>query len=738
MTEFAMLAGVDQWLRSAHENTSVDLHEQTVQLAWQHEELQEPKAETISPAGLAFDPWCRVYHSLPENNDIEKLLWSEKRQPERAKSLFTAEHYHLGEFTSTQKRTDVSRPVGLAVDRKGRLFIADSGNQQIHIFDLVENTLIRTLHLDGVPSVVRSDGQQVFVIVSLETDDTQFDDTKLIKLNATQLPQSVALALPTEVKKFSLDSVAVNQQGRIFVLLNAGTEDALIWAIDGQNDIIDVPFATDILAAQDDVIVVAGAVNGDFQRFRISSNSIAQMPHLNARYYDGRGIALDPLGNIAYWSHKGLMNATVAKIKYVSHGRFISFRLDNQEMQRRWGRIFIDACLPVGTQLKLGYIVSDEHLSGTQIPATPPQNFGEYELIRPDLTPPLPSHLALNNTDVRQSLHRRSQHRELPWSFTDEPWRTYEAPVNAPAGRYLWLVIDLFGKSHSSPKIKNIRVEYPAVDVLRRLPRVFAEQGAASDFLHRYLTLLNSNFDELEKRSNERHQLLDPFAAPNASLPWLSSLLGMELDARWSHEAKRQIIKEAMWLFKFRGTLAGLKRFIEIYLQRDITIVEHFQVRGLGGAIVGEDSGIASNSILGAGFRIGGKLGEENAHSIAQQEHSDELQTEVSLVDAISLHAHKFSVIVPTLLNDEMRSVIEHILDLHRPAHTVFDICSVDSGMRIGTGLHLGMSSVVGQSSGFGQVQIGKTVLGTTDVLGQAKSGMTVGNSQIGFDSRVG
>ncbi|MFA3790000.1 phage tail protein [Aliiglaciecola sp. SL4] len=756
MSQFAMIAGVDQWMRVAHDNTSVDIQQQSVQLAWEHQAMLDSHAFSAQPAGLIFDPWCRLYHAIPEDNRIDKLLWSEKRQASRAKSLFRTLQQNYGEFVGQQQQSDLSTPVGLVVDRKGRLFIADSGNQRILIFDLIDNKLLRSLYLDGTPSVLAGDGQQVYAVVSTyhpaSATTAVAPANRLFQLSATAEAVEVDVQFPEDIPSVVISSVTIGADGRVFVLVGGGTETAAIWAIDGENVLIDVPYANDILATDDNTIVVAGAPDADFQRFRVTPNSVARLPHLQGPYYDGRGIALDPFGKVVYWSEKGLMYATVAKIQYANQGRLVCFRLDNNEMQRHWGRVFIDACLPVGTFVKLGYIVSDEQLNGPQLAASAPQNIGEYELNRPDLTPPLPSLLAVEEVLVSQKLHRRSQNRELPWSFTDEPWRTYEAPVNAPAGRYLWLVIDLFGKSHASPKLKNIRVEYPAKDLLRRLPRVFSVQGAASEFLDRYLTLLNSNFDELEQRSDERHRLLDPLSTPIAALPWLSSLLGMELDNRWPEVAQRQIVKEAMWLFKYRGTVAGLKRFIEIYLQRNITIIEHFQVRGLGGAFVGEDDALAANSILGAGFRIGGKLGETEATRIATEKNpvsgeqnltdaeiqGSSNQVAVSYLDAISLHAHKFSVIVPVVLDEQSRAVVEHILKIHRPAHTVFDLCSVDSGMRIGTGLYLGMSSVVGQSSGFGQLQIGKSVLATTDVLGQAKSGTIVGNSQVGFDSRVG
>lgn len=738
MTDFAMIAGTDHWLRVSHENTSVDLTQGIVQLAWQHAELfnhkQESSEQGLSLAGLVFDPWCRIYHSVPEEDRVDRLLWDNRRYPERAKSLLKTLPAKVGDFISTKPQSDVSHPQGLAIDRKGRLFVADSAHHRILIFDLTDNTLIRSINLHGQPSALCCDGNKVIAAVHCGDADT----SQLLQFDTTSAAESVAIEPMQGTEAMLVHGVTVDQTGRVFVLYKANTEHAVIWAIDGRNEPIYVPYASAVLAIENQQIVIARRPNSDFLRFRVTPQDISQLPQLQARHYDGRGIAVDPMGKVAYWSSKGVLNATVAQIKYVNQGRLVCFRLDNQEIQRRWGRIFVDACIPVGTQLKIGFIVSDESEVGPQMNAQPPVNVAEFELTRPDLTPPLPSALSANSLQAEQKLHRRSQHRELPWSFTDEHWRTYEAPVNAPAGRYLWLVIDLYGKSHVSPKIKNIRVEYPAIDLLRRLPRVFAEQGAASDFLHRFLSLLNSNFDELDKRSVERQRLLDPLSTPEAMLPWLSSLLGMELDHRWSEAAKRQILQQAMWLFRYRGTVAGLKRFIEIYLQRNITLIEHFQVRGLGGAFVGQSDALAANSILGAGFRIGGKLGETDKSVSQTQWITGQDQSPITMIDSITQHAHRFSVIVPVILSAEQRAVIEHILDIHRPAHTLFDICSVDSGMRVGTGLHLGMTSVVGSSSGFGQIQVGNSILGQTDVLGQAKSGMTVGNTAAGLDSRVG
>ena len=729
MQNFAMIKGNDAWLRVAHQDTSLDQRKECVQLAWHYPDVAQSGESEVVKGGLAVDPWCRVYHTIPEEGRVERLYWDDRLDAESARSLFDEQPFWLGDFQYQSEPLSLLNPGPMAITDTGHLFLADTGVQQIHIFDLLEGKKRRTLYLPHPVCDLCHLRDRVYALIYNEL----IGEAQILRINTSDTPELLDISLPDYMQSLLPGGIAVDGAGRLFILFNSHEQDACIWATDGKNERINVPFASDLQFVDSNILVVARSPGAEFLRFYIRPGNYEERPPLQALSYDGRGIASGPEEQIIYWGNTGVLSATEVKPKFVNRGRLICFQLDNQQLQRRWGRVFIDACIPPGTQLKLGFIVADDKTLGPTVSPSPPVNLAEYQVLRPDLSPPLPAEHALQQVNVDFDLHRRSQSRELPWSFTEEHWRTYEAPVNAPPGRYLWLVIDVFGKSFSSPKISQIRVEYPSRDLLRHLPRVFAQSVHTSGFLDRYLSLLNSNFDELDKRAENRDVLVNPVSAPNAVLPWLSSLIGMELDWRWSETAKRQILKEAMWLFKYRGTVKGLERFIEIYLQRQVTIIEHYRTRGLGGAFVGESEELASSAILGAGFRIGGKLDEAEQVFLGQQEGED-----FQLPDAIKKHAHKFTVIVPLILTSLQRDVIAHILNVHRPAHTLYEICAVDSGMRLGTGLHLGLTSVVGQSSGFGKIQLGNSLLGRTDLLSKAQPGMSVGNSHLGKNSRAG
>ncbi|MCA9688101.1 MAG: phage tail protein I [Nannocystaceae bacterium] len=74
--------------------------------------------------------------------------------------------------------------------------------------------------------------------------------------------------------------------------------------------------------------------------------------------------------------------------------------------------------------------------------------------------------------------------------------------------------------------------------------------------------------------------------APAEFLPWLAGWVAVSLREDWGEETRRRVVAEAVDLYRLRGTKAGLRRMLEIYvglsdavrIYEFISIPHYFQV----------------------------------------------------------------------------------------------------------------------------------------------------------------
>jgi phage tail-like protein len=710
--DFALIQTEDQWLRSSHENTAIEAG--VLQLASEPEQVATPAGGPSRPVGgLGFDRYCRLYRSLPDEGRLTRQIWPGQESTEPVDLFSAIIDAPSGDFlTSGPPLPPLIEPCGLSVDEDDHLFVAGSRARRILVFDLWSGRLLRTIPLSGRPMDLALKGRSIIAITA--------SPASLLQLQARTGPRW--LQIPASVLNPS--RVAVCPTGLVFILDAGGTEQARVISA---SHAIDIPYATDIEFLPGPVLVAARLPGQDFLRFRLSPETIAEMAPLKGRDYDGAGIVRTPDDRIGFFTSRGFRHAVTARTRYVSRGRVIGFQLDSGEYRTTWGRLFLDACIPKNTQVRVHCLTLDDLPEEEEaFPRNLPLNVLEAVIPRPDLSPPMPP-ASLAPREITQTLHRRESGRELP--FAPQPpadrFQTYEAPIIAGPGRFLWVSLELSGNTKFTPRIRSLRAEYPSHDYVRRLPKVYSRNDNVAAFLRNYLSIFDGFFGELDVRATARQALLDPCGAPAEILPWLASFVGLVLDERWPVAIQRAIIREAAWLFRFRGTVPGLTRFLELYTGVEVILIEKFRWRGLGR--LGEPGGPTSLAILGGGFRVAGELGDETADPLTG-----------SWSEAFQTHAHRFTVMIPTVLSSEQMDVVRQILDLHRPAHTIVEVCTVDSGMRVGRGLHIGLTSIIGPSGGFAPLQTGVSVLGRGAVLGRPDAGVKLENSRLGHDSTVG
>jgi phage tail-like protein len=118
--------------------------------------------------------------------------------------------------------------------------------------------------------------------------------------------------------------------------------------------------------------------------------------------------------------------------------------------------------------------------------------------------------------------------------------------------------------------------------------------------LGEFLVPFEENIAALETVLASEDQFFTPAYAPAADfLPWLATWVALVLDEEWDEDKRRHLLSEAMELYRWRGTVRGMKRYLEIYIGLHPDDIEIRESRWPGGMQ------------LGVASRIGFKTGEQ-------------------------------------------------------------------------------------------------------------------------------
>lgn len=701
------IRGRAPWLRCAFDDAT--LVDDIVTLAPDALPLPSgPVSPEAAWAGLAFDSHCRLFHARPEAAALDSVLWGQT----------TALGVHddtVHPFVVTGPETEPdgqplptadlpARPESLAVGRDDQLFVADPDRQAVWLIDLWKQEVTRRIDLPAVPRDLAACGDEVCVLLA---------DGSTWWLDACEAPRRTVWPAVAGAGRLAV-GVAADGQRQAWVLTQPGSVHARLVPLhlDAPQPYA-VPEARDVLTGGDDpafgmLLVVALRPGDEFVRLRWLGRQAALLPGLQAPGYDGTALAWAPDGRVAYWTALGLRHAAPARARYLTRGRVHGFALDSGLDQTRWGRMWIEACMPPGTSVRVWAFTADEIDHDDPLPRTSPAGQDLSDVAWSDETPLVSSWVWAHRADhgaAAQSLYRDDSQRPLARA-TDDGFALYEAPVMAAPGRYLWLCFELQGTRSKAPRLKDLRVEFPGHGLLQQLPRTLWREPSAHDFLRRYLMPIAGLLDEWDGVSSQRHRLLDARITPGEALPWLASFMGLALDPCWPEAVQRQMVREAVPLFRTRGTVASLRRMIEILTGgAEVVILEHFRLRG--GGVAGQAEVNRSQAVLGVGMRVGGAIGQAEPLPMA----------DAGPVDFDDF-AHRFTVTVVATLSEAQLACVRRLIEVHKPAHTAFELCTAQSGIRVGVGTHVGLSAVVGRSAGFQPAVLGPAALGEGFVLG--------------------
>jgi phage tail-like protein len=278
--------------------------------------------------------------------------------------------------------------------------------------------------------------------------------------------------------------------------------------------------------------------------------------------------------------------------------------------------------------------------------------------------------------------------------------------VQSQPGRYLWLRVRLAADGYATPLVRAIRVHYPRDSYLSYLPAVYQADDESRWFLERFLSIFQTEWDDLERKVEDLPALFDPKAVQaGAALEYLAGWLALTPEGGWTPEQNRRLLAAAPKIYPRRGTVDGLRDQLRVYLKElaglepgDHTdhpqILEAFRTRAhlllsvgglaeLGGAVPLWSRSVVARLQLG----VFAREGEARLVSTGDPQHEVFQET-----------AHRFMVFVPAawVRTADDERLVRRILDTEKPAHTGYELCLIEPRFRVGVQSTVGLDTVVG------------------------------------------
>jgi phage tail-like protein len=390
-------------------------------------------------------------------------------------------------------------------------------------------------------------------------------------------------------------------------------------------------------------------------------------------------------------------------VLYQDTGAYVSCALDSNIYNCQWHRVLLSATLDPGTSITVATFTSESSRSIEEI-----QNL-------------LPERWQTNLVDNQVGCGE------------------WDCLVLSQPGRYLWLRLTFTGEGTTTPTIEQIRVYFPRLSSLQYLPATYSEDPESRDFLDRFLSLFDTMRGSIAQQITDIASYFDPASAPIAPigqpqqqdfLPWLASWIGLTVDRHWPDQKKRQLVRQAVQLYRLRGTAEGLRQHIRLYLDAEPYIVEHFKLRRwlfLDSARLGDQS-----ALWGKGIMDRLQLDEH-----AQIGSFQLLDTGDPVSDPFYHYAHQFTIFIPIRqqCDPTQQQTLQRIIEMAKPAHTVCYLQVVQPRFRIGIQSVIGIDSVLERYPD--RTVMGEGKLGYETVLGPSQNDEPP-TMRIGERSRVG
>lgn len=178
-------------------------------------------------------------------------------------------------------------------------------------------------------------------------------------------------------------------------------------------------------------------------------------------------------------------------------------------------------------------------------------------------------------------------------------------------GQYLYIAIDVIGDGEG--ELSNLRVDARGDQFMDTLPEVYRERDG---FLHRFLSVFSSIYNDFDKRIDELPDILEIDNAPKEVLLEFGRWMGIDLSGDFlSEDAIRQFVREGYRINRMKGTRECLLKIFDIVLGEPVIILEQNTIRAYPEALEA-DPRIKSSSIYDVNILIKKQLSDRDRHQL--------------------------------------------------------------------------------------------------------------------------
>ncbi|WP_049923830.1 phage tail protein [Halopiger djelfimassiliensis] len=317
-------------------------------------------------------------------------------------------------------------------------------------------------------------------------------------------------------------------------------------------------------------------------------------------------------------------------------------------------------------------------------------------------------------------------HVESNWAHVDEI-DPQDILLRDATGRYLYVAIELVGSPTAAPLIDSVTAYCPRRSYLRYLPELYRENDRSAAFLERFLSVFETSFVDIESEIEHIGRYFDPHGVPSESLAWLEDWLAADAYRDWPESARREYLARAPELYAKRGTRAGLRATLELYLRH--ATPDRTEPATEAGAATDRQRPVTSGATTADGTtsrvardgddQAAGDIGTGHRLFFLDPADLDRTDGESARQEYASMLSgdRSFVLFCGPFESDTQRAAVEEIIETEKPAHVDAHVLALEDEFTLRGDTFLGLNTrLQTRTFAMGEAALGEdTVLGTRE-----------------------